>query len=771
MSKTQTVLPFPPGRRPKAQAPFRITLLIVGVYLLIGYAWIIGSDSLLALATPELKTALTVGIAKGLVFITVTALLLGLFLYWHESMRAGDQAQLLRLLARLEDEVQSRTAEVQRMCQERVTDADSRYRTLFNNHHTVMLLIDPVPLTIIEANPAAAEFYGFTLEELRQAPLAKIDPTPPNQLRKTFERALLREHEGFRLRHRLADGTIRDVEMFAGPVRHNERDLVFAIFHDITERLRSEDLLRIRTQVLEATANLVTVTDAVGRIVWVNHSFEKVTGYSLEESLGKTPGQLLKSGQHDAEFYRNMWETILRGDTWSGEIINRKKDGSLFTESMVITPVRDATHTITHFIAVNQDITEKKELEKRFLRAQRLESIGELAGGIAHDINNILAPILLSVGLLKTEPLEPRLMSVLDTIESSAARGAELIRQILSFARGLEGKRMTIDLRHLFRELDHIVRETFPKNIHVEVDCPSGLPLVHADVTQIHQVFMNLMVNARDAMPDGGTLSISLNASEVDDVFAGKTPGAKPGHYLMVTVQDTGHGMTPDVVDRMFEPFFTTKATGHGTGLGLATTHTIVKSHGGFITVTSTPGEGSTFKVYLPVASKEDASTASPADQGGPSPSSTHSAVILVVDDEPPILELARLALTRFGYRVLTATNGAEAVEIYARQRDEIDLVLMDLAMPVMDGHAAIYALRAINPRVVMVASSGHASPPTTDLNVNAFLPKPYSAETLVETLEGVLASAAGSHTSRHISTIPASRALARSVPPDNAAQ
>ncbi len=760
-----------------------VSLSIVGAYLVVGCLWIVGSDYVVSLFYPGADAALSFGTVKGIGFIVVTSILLTFLLFRHETAHAADRAELNRLLGALEEEVSARTDALRKLAEERAADSDSRYRALFENHHTVMLLIDPEACTIIDANPAASEFYGFPLEQLRGAPLAQIDSTPPEQLRRAFSHAILREHEGFRFRHRLADGSTREVEMFTGQTRHQGRDLAFAIIHDITARVRADELLHLRTTALDASASEVLITDAAGRIVWANRAFETNTGYTLPEAIGKTPGSLLKSGYHDTAFYRRMWDTITGGDTWSGELVNRKKDGSLYTESAVITPLREDTGPITHFIGVKQDITEKKEMESRFLRAQRLESIGKLAGGIAHDINNILAPILLSVGLLKTERLDPRISSVLDTIESSAARGADLVRQILSFARGVEGKRITLNLRYLAKDIEKIVRETFPKNITLELDLPADLPLIQADPTQLHQVLMNLTVNARDAMPNGGTLSLCLGRADIDDVFAEMTPGARPGHYLTVTVRDTGVGMPKAVLDHIFEPFFTTKEQGQGTGLGLATTHTIVKNHGGFITVESALGRGTAFHVYLPIA---PVPADGPLDTAPtpPNPSRVRNEGILVVDDEPTILDLARIALRRFGYRVLTATNGAEAVETYTRQRDEIDLVLMDIAMPVMDGHAAILALRTINPEVLIVASSGHTSALSSEVPAAAFIPKPYTAQTLVNTLDRVLESALGvnpanghpsdlqtGHFNRHNSTKPDSSALARSAPPDSAAQ
>lgn len=771
MNLTGKALPEKRPRRLETVAPLRNVILIVAAYFVTASLWVATSDYLIAAMIPEASRAFSLGTVKAFFFILITSALLAMLLSWHEQRNAAARQELERLLRSLEAEVDARTRELRRLLEERAADADSRYRALFENHHTVLLLLDPQQGIVIDANPAASEFYGIPLEELKGCPWSRFDPTPPEQLRRALNRAILREREGLRFRHRVANGELREVELFSAPFHSQGRHLIFALVLDVTERVRAENLLHLRTRALDAAANIVTITDAVGTILWVNRAFETVTGYTAEEAVGKNPRDLLKSGLHDDAFYRRMWEMITAGEPWSGEITNRKKDGSLYTASMTITPVRDPTQTITHFIAVNEDITERKEIETRFLRAQRLENIGKLAGGIAHDINNILAPILLSIGLLKTEKLEPRQLAILDTIETSATRGTDLVRQILSFARGVEGKRLAINLRHLARDVERILRETFPKNITIELASPSDLPLVEADPTQLHQVLMNLCVNARDAMPSGGTLTITLGRTSVDQATAAAAPGATPGDYLLISVRDTGSGMTKEILDHIFDPFFTTKEPGHGTGLGLSTSHTIVKNHGGFIAVQTAPGRGSTFRVYLPVI-PNPATVSAPEEQTLPQKHRLQ-AVVLVVDDEPPILDTARLALSRFGARVLTATNGAEAVEIYTQHRDEVDLVLLDLAMPVMDGHATLLALRAIAPTLPIIATSGHASGRNAPAQADAFIAKPFTAEALLTQIEQVLSQPRKrtGQSSRQSSSTPASSPLARSAPPESAVQ
>jgi signal transduction histidine kinase/CheY-like chemotaxis protein len=405
------------------------------------------------------------------------------------------------------------------------------------------------------------------------------------------------------------------------------------------------------------------------------------------------------------------------------------------------TLVRDDAGTPTAILAINTNITEKKKVEAQFLRAQRMESIGTLASGIAHDLNNVLAPILASIELIRDEVKSEDGHAMLKTLGSCAQRGADLVRQVLGFARGVEGERMEVNVGHLLREIRQIIRETFPKNIETSTQFPRDLWPVLGDPTQLHQVFMNLCVNARDAMPQGGHLHVAADNAELDEMYAGMHPDARPGSFLVVTVKDSGTGIPASVRDRMFEPFFTTKEIGKGTGLGLSTTLAIVRSHGGWINVCSEPGQGSRFKVYLP------AKSAAPASEQGTGPTMAlprgRGETILLVDDEEGIREVTRKILERFGYLVLVATNGAEAVAMYAQHSEQVAVVLTDMAMPVMDGRSTIAALHAMNPRLRIIASSGRendgAASQAADASVRHFLPKPYTAETVLMTLAEVL--------------------------------
>jgi nitrogen-specific signal transduction histidine kinase/CheY-like chemotaxis protein len=401
---------------------------------------------------------------------------------------------------------------------------------------------------------------------------------------------------------------------------------------------------------------------------------------------------------------------------------------------------RDVGERPAAVLKINTDITEKKKVESQLLRAQRLESIGTLASGIAHDLNNVLSPVMMALEVLQMRNTDEESRFWLKMLEESVGRGAGMVKQVLSFARGTEGRRAPVNLKHLIAEVANIVKETFPKSISIRYGAQAGLWGVYADPTQFHQVLLNLVVNARDAMPQGGTLSVEAENRALDESYAGTGAEARPGRYVAVTVSDTGVGMPPEVVERIFDPFFTTKEVGQGTGLGLSTALTIVKGHGGFMNVYSAPGRGTKFTVYVPAAEYgEDAREGQEraALPGG------HGELILVVDDEESIRQITMKTLEAFGYRVLTAGDGTEAVAVYAQHRDEIAAVICDMMMPYMDGRATTLALHRMNPRVKVISSSGLAEAPraeeAADRGVRAFLPKPYTAEALLRTLSDVL--------------------------------
>ncbi len=548
-------------------------------------------------------------------------------------------------------------------------------------------------------------------------------------------------------RFRRSDGTYAQVRDQGHFIRDADGRIIRGVggLTDVTEQHEAEERRRLLSAALDASADPVVITKRDGLIEWVNAAFVNNTGYPAEEALGKTPGELMKSGKHDDAFYREMWDAISNGKVWSAEMTNRHKDGSLHPEHVTITPVRESgSGEIRHFVAIKRDLTVEKRNEELFLRAQRMESIGTLAGGIAHDLNNLLSPILMGADLLKTFPMEEKAMDLLNEIERSAKRGAGLVKQVLTFARGTSGERVEIPFKQLLDNLASLVTNTFPKDIRLEVRIGKGLIPVTGDPTQIDQVLVNLAVNARDAMPEGGVLSVTVQNVHLNPEAVAGHPEVRPGDFLLIEVADTGTGMTSETKAKVFDPFFTTKEQGKGTGLGLSTTMGIIRSHGGFIHLYSEPRKGTVFKLYLPAASSESAPpVVSPGDVAESESLRGEGELILLVDDERPILTLSKRTLENFGYRVLTAADGSEAVAVFLAHRDACHLVVTDMMMPEMDGLSLARVLHKIQPELPIIAVSGLDAngkiAKARDAGVRHFLPKPFSSEALLRTVRQVL--------------------------------
>jgi PAS domain S-box-containing protein len=509
------------------------------------------------------------------------------------------------------------------------------------------------------------------------------------------------------------------------------------------ERQQTDAQVREQAALLDIAHEAIMVEGLDGRIVYWNKGAERTFGWSAAEALGRTSVDML---YEDPEQFHGALAALHADGEWQGEVVKRTKDGRAIPVDVRWTLVRDAQHDPHSILEIDTDISDRKALESRFLRAQRLESIGTLAGGIAHDLNNMLTPILMSVDLLKGFVTDEGGLALLAAMQSSAQRGADLVQQVLSFARGVDGQRITVNPLHLMRELLKVMHDSLPKSIEVRLIPGPGLWTVTGDPTQIHQVFMNLCVNARDAMAGGGHLVVAMNNVRLDDGQCSRlNADARPGAYVKVHVKDDGIGIPAGMRDRIFEPFFTTKAVGEGTGLGLSTTMAIVRSHGGFIQLESEVGAGTTFDVYLPANTAEVAVEIVAAPHTGPARG--NGELVLVVDDEDGILRVAERLLERSGYRTLLAANGAIGLEMYIAHQQDIAVVLTDMAMPVMDGPALMLALKARNPHVRIIGSSGLTSiigiARAADAGAGHFLPKPYTGNALLEILQTALKPAA----------------------------
>lgn len=550
--------------------------------------------------------------------------------------------------------------------------------------------------------------------------------------------------QGVRFAIKSTAGTLRQMISNASPMLDkNGRQIgAVVVFHDLTKEQENEAQLRLQSQALNAAANAIVITDANGKIVWANTSFSRLTGYSTEEALGRNPS-LLKSGEQDRQFYERLWDTIGKGEVWQGELRNRRKDGSIYDEEMTITPVLNSGGAATHYVAIKQDVTKRKQLEREFLRAQRMEGVGLLAGGIAHDLNNVLAPVLMAADLLRGSNLPPDLLRVVQIVETSAKRGSDIIKQILTFARGADGAKGPVQLRHLVKDFVRMAAETFPRNIKIHTEIPADLWPVNGDATQLHQVLLNLSVNARDAMPAGGELTFTAANTRLDAATAGEPPKLEPGDYVRLEVADTGTGMPRKVLDRIFEPFFTTKEQGKGTGLGLSTVMGIARGHGGRVRVESSVGQGSKFIILLPAL---PAGVGAEAAQPKTRPPRGMGELILIVDDEPSVLAIAETVLIRHGYRTLRAVDGLDAITLFLKHRAEVALLITDIMMPTLDGVALVTRLTGLKPGLKCIAASGLMDAPHAEsvaklkgCGVAHFLSKPFTGERLLDTVEEAL--------------------------------
>jgi PAS domain S-box-containing protein len=632
------------------------------------------------------------------------------------------------------------------MAEDELRKSEEKYKDIFT-WAPVGIYQSSVDGKIVTANKSLADMLGYDVVE----DLINRDIANDVYYNKEERHKLIKEYDtkgqgsvtNLEILWKKKDGSPVWIMLTAHAIKDKSGKTIYyeGFVYDITEQKRAEENIRMLSRAMEQSPASVIITDLEGKIEYVNPKFTQATGYTSAEALGLNP-RVLKSGETSDKEYKQLWEAITSGNEWRGEFHNKKKNGEFYWEYASISPIKDVSGKITHYLAVKEDITEKKMLEQQFFRTQRLESIGTLAGGIAHDLNNVLAPILLSVELLNRRHSDEATKQLLRSMESSALRGKDIIKQVLTFARGVEGHHVSIDVRHLVKEMDNIIMETFPKNIKKIINIPKDLLTIVGDATQVHQVLLNLCINARDAMPHGGTLSITASNIQIDAQYARMNMNARQGTYVLLNVADTGTGIPPEILGRIFEPFFTTKEVGKGTGLGLSTVYTIIKNHGGFLEVQSELGKGTTFKVHFPVVESVQSEK---IQEEHTQPVSGKGELILVVDDEASVLDVTKQTLVMYGYNILTASDGTEAIALYAQHKNEIDLVISDILMPTLDGVMTARTLRRMKPDVKIILTSGHkqdeSQSPQDDIKIDAFLQKPYTAEYLLKIVHDVLST------------------------------
>jgi len=527
------------------------------------------------------------------------------------------------------------------------------------------------------------------------------------------------------------------------PLRDNSGKIIgiVGISRDITERKHAEESHARLAKAVEQAAETILITDTDGTIVYGNPAFEKTSGYTCAEALGQN-SRLLKSGKQDAEFYRRMWDVLVHGQTWSGHFVNRRKDGTLYEEEATISPVRDAANNVVNYVAVKRDVTREVQLEAQLRQSQKMDAIGQLAGGVAHDFNNILGAMMMQAemaAMVENTPEEVR--EGLHEIRAAAERAANLTRQLLLFSRRQIMQPRDLDLNEIITSLAKMLQRIIGEDVQLQLHLHSAPLIIHADAGMLDQVLVNLAVNARDAMPGGGQLLIETSEKIVDEHMAGQNPDAAPGRFACFSVSDTGHGIPPEVMPRIFEPFFTTKAPGKGTGLGLATVFGIVKQHQGWLKVYSEPGQGTHFQIFLPASTATDAelarAAARPKPRGG-------TETILLVEDESAVRSLTRVILERHGYKVLEAVNGVEALHVWREQREAVALLLTDLVMPAgMSGQQLARQIHVEKPDLKVVFTSGYSAEIAgRELQLRSgetFLQKPFASDQLLETIRRCL--------------------------------
>jgi two-component system cell cycle sensor histidine kinase/response regulator CckA len=606
--------------------------------------------------------------------------------------------------------------------------SEAQLRSLYDCTPVGILLTEPAG-GILAANPAACSMLGRTEEQLRRLTRLDLvkagDPRLPALL---AERERTGRYQG-ELTMVRGDGSTLEADVTSVLATNEDESVVSMVIRDVTERKRLEARVKEQAQWLDRASEAIFATDLDHRITYWNQGAERMTGWTAAEMLGRGVTDLLKGTGISDPRTATIREQLA---DWRGTMMFRHRDGTPRVAAVSVTVLRDVHGEPSQRLTLCADVTEQQHLQEKYERALRLQSIGMLASGVAHDFNNILTPISLSVQMLREQLTHRDGLELLETIRACVSRGAAVSRQILDFAQGVGNEARAIQVGPILREVADIVRETFPRSITLGTDVAAGLWSVMASPTQIHQLLLNLSINARDAMPQGGHLRLGAHNRILDEANASRIEGARKGAWLVLSVEDTGTGIAPEYLRRIWEPFFTTKPHEQGTGLGLSTVREIVETHAGFIAVDTMAGRGTAFRVYLPALGSE----IPPPAQAGP-----HEATIgggeniLVAEDERGVRKVVETALTRAGYRVATAANGAEALDMIRAQPGQFDLIITDIDMPVLNGAKLALALAEIRPELPVMAMSGLS---TKSAEVDparfsgGFLPKPFAMDELL---------------------------------------
>ena len=640
---------------------------------------------------------------------------------------------------------QQRLRKEKQFAEQTLAESELRYRALADSGQALIWTSGADKLCDYFNQPWLL-FTGRTMEqELGNGWVEGVHPEDLARCLRIFHTAFDRREQfsmEYRLRH--ASGEYRWIQDVGKPRFDGKGVFLGYIGHclDITERKQSESERKLLTTAIEQAAETIIITDTQGIIQYVNPAFESTTGYTRAEALGQHPPFLLKSCQQDAPLYGKVWNTLHGGKTWTGRLVNQRKDGTNYTEDAAISPVRNEAGVIVNYVAVNRDVTQELNLEAQLFESQKMESIGRLAGGIAHDFNNLLTIIngysdLVMQNLAGIDPLREQLTA----IRNAGERAAGLTQQLLAFSRRQVIAPTVLNLNDVVTDTEKMLRRLIGEDIELKTILDESLGNVSADAGQLNQVLMNLTVNARDAMPDGGKLTFETSNANIDVSFAFPHSDVLPGRYVLLTVTDTGVGMDSQTLQNIFEPFFTTKKPGYGTGLGLATVYGILKQSKGWIWAESKPGQGTIFKlcfprVDAPVDITVESNVADVESLGG-------AETILVVEDQVEVRQLAVEVLRSYGYQVLEAANGGDALLLCERNSAPIHLMVTDVIMPGMTGRELAQRLQQIRPDTKVLYMSGYA----TDVIANkgilesgvAHLPKPFAPSSLARKVREVL--------------------------------